>query len=93
MQLEQYLIENNIPQTEFAALLGVKQATISRYLAGERIPSKEKMPLINTLTGGMVTANDFYKLIEIPIVAKKRPSHTTGNTKRQQKNPRNPPPL
>jgi hypothetical protein len=47
---------------DFADRLGKPLTTIWRYINGERIPSREIMSDIITLTKGEVTPNDFYKL-------------------------------
>ena len=39
MRLGEYLQLADISQTRFAAQIGVRQATISRYISGEQIPS------------------------------------------------------
>lgn len=59
-KLSEYLENNGLTQSEFASLIGVKQATVSRYLAGESIPEPEIMSKIFKKTKGEITPNDFY---------------------------------
>jgi transcriptional regulator with XRE-family HTH domain len=60
MKLHDYLAEAQITRAQFARSIGVSQETVRRYLAGERIPDKEKMSKIALATGCKVTANDFF---------------------------------
>jgi transcriptional regulator with XRE-family HTH domain len=59
MKLRQYLDEQNLSERVFAEKIGVKQATVNRYCAG-RIPQPDVMRKIVDVTGGQVTANDFF---------------------------------
>ncbi|MBD9455991.1 helix-turn-helix domain-containing protein [Rhizobium sp. RHZ02] len=59
MTLNDFL--NTEPKTShaaFADLIGVTQATVSRYLAGDRFPPPAVMRKIFLATSGKVTAND-----------------------------------
>lgn len=61
MILRQYLSDNNLTYQAFAKLIGVGHPrTVQRYAMGVRIPDRDIMARIATLTGGQVTANDFY---------------------------------
>ena len=66
MTLKEYLQENNLSQHKFLAdlksLTGeeIKQATLARYVLGQRIPKKSQMRLIYKATDGSVSPNDFY---------------------------------
>ena len=53
------LTRNGIPQREFAAIIGVKQATVSRYASGHRIPTLKILFRIKLATRGVVTFEDF----------------------------------
>lgn len=59
MKLADYLNEQNLRQEEFAARLGVEQATVSRYLSGKRMPTRRILEVIVEITSGRVTPNDF----------------------------------
>jgi transcriptional regulator with XRE-family HTH domain len=60
MTLQDYLAESSLTQSQFARQIGVKPETIRRYIAGERIPDRDKMAKIALATGCRVTANDFF---------------------------------
>jgi transcriptional regulator with XRE-family HTH domain len=60
--LEAYLDETKLTRAQFAEKIGVTSEAVRRYLAGSRIPSREKMAEIHTATGGLVTANDFFRI-------------------------------
>jgi transcriptional regulator with XRE-family HTH domain len=59
MRLREYLRLADVSQTRFAALIGVQQATISRYISGEQIPSTPIVVKIRDLSGGAVTLDDW----------------------------------
>lgn len=60
MTLKDWLAENDVSIPQFAARINRAPETVRRYVAGERIPDKETMPLIAQETEGSVTANDFF---------------------------------
>lgn len=45
----------------FGALVDVAQATINRYVRGDRFPSPEMIRKIHQVTGGKVTVADWYQ--------------------------------
>jgi predicted transcriptional regulator len=59
MRLGEYLRSVNVSQRRFAALLGVQQATISRYISGEQIPSTPIVLKIRDLSLGAVALDDW----------------------------------
>jgi transcriptional regulator with XRE-family HTH domain len=62
MRLHAYLTRNDIRVDDFAAAIGVSSlSTIYRYIRGERIPCSRTMERIRDLTGGAVTADDFFR--------------------------------
>lgn len=61
MKIAQYLQANNITQTAFAEKIGVTQASMNRYVRGERTPSAGKMNAIHMATKGAVTLSDWVK--------------------------------
>ena len=52
MRLGEYLQLADISQTRFAALIGVRQATVSRYISGTKIPSATVALKIRQLSQG-----------------------------------------
>ena len=64
-KLHEYLKANNITVSAFAASVNTDQRVVYHWLNGEKIPRQEYMQRIYELTGGAVTANDFYG-IETP---------------------------
>lgn len=62
MLLGDYMKANNLSVEALACTIGVHQATVYRWLAGEQSPRKEQMTAIYELTGGAVSANDFMTL-------------------------------
>jgi transcriptional regulator with XRE-family HTH domain len=59
MRLGEYLQLAEISQTRFAAQIGVRQATISRYISGEQVPSTPIVVKIRDLSGGAVALDDW----------------------------------
>jgi transcriptional regulator with XRE-family HTH domain len=49
----------DIPQARFAMQVGVRQATISRYISGEQIPSPPIVVKIQDLSHGAVELDDW----------------------------------
>jgi DNA-binding transcriptional regulator YdaS (Cro superfamily) len=60
--LKEYLDAADIDRHVFAARIGVSSETVRRYIAGIRIPDKQRMSRIALATNGQVTANDFFGL-------------------------------
>ena len=61
MKLKTWLKGRQMSHRDFAELIGVSsRVTVSRYVSGGRIPSRAVMARISEVTGGAVTANDFY---------------------------------
>jgi transcriptional regulator with XRE-family HTH domain len=59
MRLGEYLRSAEISQTRFAAQIGVRQATISRYVSGEQVPSTPIVLKIRALSKGAVALDDW----------------------------------
>ena len=60
MTLNEYL-ENNVDKHSFAKKIGLKYVNaLYKYLNGMQIPAPRIMKKIFKVTGGQVTANDFY---------------------------------
>jgi len=49
-----------VTQPDFAERIGCEQPSVSRFVAGTRIPSPDLMRRIAEATNGEVTANDFF---------------------------------
>jgi predicted transcriptional regulator len=62
MKLNTYMQSNNISKTVMASLLDVAEASVYRYLNGQRIPEKPVMRRLFKITNGQVVPNDFYDL-------------------------------
>jgi transcriptional regulator with XRE-family HTH domain len=62
MDLQTYISLKGMSQEQFAQRIGVKQKSVSRYAAGERVPHPKIMSDIYSATGGAVEPNDFYEL-------------------------------
>jgi transcriptional regulator with XRE-family HTH domain len=63
MTLSEYLSANGKTQAQFAAEIDVEQATIARYARGARMPRSEHIEAIEKATGGLVTANDHFRVV------------------------------
>lgn len=59
MRLTEYLSQQGIKRTEFAAKLDVSPGTITGWCKGTFWPSKENAKRIVEETGGAVSPNDF----------------------------------
>lgn len=62
MKLKDWLAKEGLSPTDFARRLKRPQATIARYVNGDRIPEPPIMAEIVDATGGEVMPNDFYDL-------------------------------
>lgn len=63
MTLKEYLTATKpkkISHAAFGERVGVTQATINRYVSGDRFPSPDMIRKIQDATGGAVTVNDWY---------------------------------
>jgi len=60
MQLQTWCEKHGVREAKLRKLLRVSQQSASRYLLGQRIPRKDVMRRIHSITDGEVTANDFY---------------------------------
>jgi predicted transcriptional regulator len=59
MRLGKYLRSAEISQVRFATLLGVRQATVSRYISGTKIPSVTAVLKIRDISKGAVALDDW----------------------------------
>lgn len=60
MTLRDYLSKRQMTGREFAAVIGVHDVSVYRYLCGERIPRPKVMARIVAATDGEVGPADFY---------------------------------
>ncbi|WP_040364463.1 helix-turn-helix domain-containing protein, partial [Commensalibacter intestini] len=60
MRLEDWINKNKLSQEEAGKLIGVKQASISRWINGIMTPSLDKIKKISLVTNNEVTFHDFY---------------------------------
>ncbi len=60
MNLGDFLKEQGLTISEFAEMVGVAEASMSRYAAGKRIPRPDILRRIAEASGGRVQANDFF---------------------------------
>ena len=58
MILANFLSEQGLSQESFGATIGVRGATVSRWLSGKRCPSGANVRKIKEATKGRVTADD-----------------------------------
>lgn len=61
MKLAAYLSKIGIKEPAFAVTIGVAQATVNRYVRGERFPSPEMIARIDAATNHKVTVADWYE--------------------------------
>jgi DNA-binding transcriptional regulator YdaS (Cro superfamily) len=66
MTLAEWLAVNHVSHDDFAARIGAKRSSVTRYVSGERMPRPEKLAAIARETGGLVTANDFVGSVDRP---------------------------
>ncbi|WP_310419684.1 helix-turn-helix transcriptional regulator [Mycoplana sp. BE70] len=60
MTLGKYISERGLTHEAFGKLVGASQATINRYVRGDRFPSREMVLRIQTATNGEVSVGDWY---------------------------------
>ena len=60
MKLVEYLTVSGITLSNFAKSVGVSQASMSRYTAGNRVPRPAILRRIVAASDGAVQANDFF---------------------------------
>lgn len=63
MKLDDFLNESGMSVAVFAKQIGLEDVrSIYRYINEERIPKRQTMMRISQVTGGKVTADDFYNI-------------------------------
>lgn len=58
-QLETYLTQNGLKQSQFAELVSLHPSVVSRFIKGEARPSLETAFAIERATGGAVPASSW----------------------------------
>lgn len=66
MHLSDYLSTEKISQEAFAALIGVSDVTVHRWVTGKSRPAWTHVGPIERETGGKVTAQDFVPVASEP---------------------------
>lgn len=61
MKLGTFIKSREMSHEAFGKLVGVTQATINRYVRGERFPSPEMIRKIHDATDGSVAVADWYE--------------------------------
>ncbi len=61
MKLGTFIKSRDMSHEAFGKIVGVTQATINRYVRGERFPSPEMIRKIQDATEGSVTVADWYE--------------------------------
>ena len=65
MKLGEYLRREAITQEAFAAMIGVAQNAVSKWVHGHRMPRRAVLERITEITNGSVTPNDFVSTAQI----------------------------
>lgn len=65
MTLEKYLENSPLSEAAFAELIGVKQATVNRYVNGKRFPSPVMIQRIEKASKGKVKVMDWFPKCEV----------------------------
>lgn len=60
MKLDEYITSNKLTDVEFAGISGLSQPHVSRLRRGKSFPSRDTVTKIHEVTGGEVTATDWY---------------------------------
>ncbi|MBB4154142.1 transcriptional regulator with XRE-family HTH domain [Sphingomonas jinjuensis] len=63
MTLKEWLEDKGMTGPQFATRIGRSSEAVRRYVAGERIPDRDTMPLVVKETSGAVTPNDFFGIL------------------------------
>jgi transcriptional regulator with XRE-family HTH domain len=74
MDIRTYLTKNGLSRADFARIIGVSEVSVTRYIGGQRMPKPDVMAKIMSVTGGVVTANDF-----VAEIATEDPSSTLNS--------------
>ena len=59
MTLQEYLDMSGLTQRQFASAVGAGDSIVSRWVKGQRVPSRTNINEISTFTKGAVNWNDW----------------------------------
>lgn len=62
MKLDVWLAQNQMNATQFAALIGCRESTVSMYVSGKRMPRHDLMQRIMAATDNQVTPDDMFAM-------------------------------
>ena len=65
MTLAKFLENSPLSEAAFAEKIGVKQATVNRYINGKRFPSPVMIQRIEEATKGKVKVMDWFPKVEV----------------------------
>ncbi|MGQ2942897.1 MAG: helix-turn-helix domain-containing protein [Blastomonas fulva] len=65
MTLDNWMTERGMSNAQFAPQIDTTPEAVRRYRKGLRIPDKETMLKIGSVTAGNVTANDFFGMTSV----------------------------
>ena len=65
MKLVDYMIEKKLTDEAFGALVKRDRTRVLRWRSGKSWPDPEALEAIREVTGGKVTANDFFHPVEV----------------------------
>jgi 3,4-dihydroxy 2-butanone 4-phosphate synthase/GTP cyclohydrolase II len=65
MRLGEFLSQKRLPISDFAVSLGVTSKAVQHWISGQRMPRREVLERIRSVTDGAVTPNDFLEPDEV----------------------------
>lgn len=74
MTLDEYCKTYGLKNREITAATGISMVTVSKYRRGKFVPRPANMEKLSKLTNGHVSANDFYKKPDAPLVSERQAS-------------------
>jgi DNA-binding transcriptional regulator YdaS (Cro superfamily) len=76
--LARYLRTNGETPPDFARRIGVRRATVWRWLNGQRVPDRTSAIIIEHATNGDVTVGSWAPPVKAPLVRRRKPAHATA---------------
>lgn len=76
MKLTDYMKSRSITDSDMASMVPCSEGAVRKWRYGERVPRGDQIRRIAELTGGEVTANDFYG--EFPQLPHRQPIAEAG---------------
>ncbi len=71
--LDEWIFNQASTRKKIADNLGISEASLSRYLSGDRVPKPEIMKKIIEVTNGIVNPQSFYSIKKNNLFKKKLP--------------------